>query len=76
MWGWGRNQFGELGNGTTVSKSSPTQIGTDTDWKTATGGCGFHTFALKNDGSLWAWGRNLNGELGDGTLVNKYIPTK
>ena len=76
MWGWGRNQFGELGNGTTVSKSSPTQIGTDTDWKTATGGCGFHTFAMKNDGSLWAWGRNLNGELGDGTLVNKYIPTK
>ena len=34
-----------------------------------------HTFAVKNDGSLWAWGDNSYGQLGDGTRVNKGIPT-
>lgn len=35
-----------------------------------------HTLAIKNDGTLWAWGSNSNGQLGDGTLENRNVPTQ
>jgi len=35
-----------------------------------------HMMAVKNDGSLWAWGRNEGGQLGDGTTTNTLIPVK
>jgi alpha-tubulin suppressor-like RCC1 family protein len=35
-----------------------------------------HTLGIKSDGTLWSWGKNSNGELGDGTYTNKNIPTK
>lgn len=44
-------------------------------WKQVSAGLEF-TLAIKNDGTLWAWGANYNGQLGDGSLVNKTIPTK
>lgn len=55
LWTWGSNQYGQLGDGTTVDKSSPVQIGTDNDWSTVIAG-DIHTIALKRDGSLYAWG--------------------
>ncbi|MCI5118467.1 MAG: hypothetical protein D3913_11020, partial [Candidatus Electrothrix sp. LOE1_4_5] len=59
-------RFGQLGDGTTSDKSSPVHIGTDTDWQAVAAGES-HTVALKTDGSLWAWGSNEFGKLGDGT---------
>jgi gliding motility-associated-like protein len=44
-------------------------------WKTVKSG-DFHTLAIKTDGTLWAWGNNNYGQLGDGTTTNKNIPTK
>lgn len=81
LWAWGNNQFGQLGNGTSINQNSPVQIGTDQDWKTiVTGGentnFGFSTFGIKNNGTLWAWGYNNIGQLGDGTNVSKFIPTQ
>jgi hypothetical protein len=46
-----------------VDKSSPVQIGSD--WQALAAG-GYHSLALKQDGSLWAWGVNWFGQLGDG----------
>lgn len=71
LWGWGNNEKGQLGNGTTIDKNLPQQIGTDNDWVYIS--CGqFSTFALKTNGTLWACGDNLNGQLGDGTNINKH----
>ncbi len=67
LWAWGQNNYGQLGDGTTVNKNIPMRIGVDTDWKVITAG-EEHTVAIKNDGSLWAWGRNQFGTLGNGTI--------
>ena len=62
--GLGGNEAGQLGIGTTQPQSVPVQVGRDRDWKSVSGGS--HTLALKTDGTLWAWGLNANGLLGDG----------
>ena len=75
LWGCGYNGFGQLGDGTTVDKSSPVQIGSLTDWKQVAGGFG-QTAAVKTDGTLWTWGYNYYGQLGDGTTVNQSSPVQ
>lgn len=75
LWAWGRNNWGQLGDGTTLHRSSPVQIGTDTTWKEVRAYT-YHTCALKIDGSLWAWGYGLYGGLGIDTTVNVSSPTQ
>lgn len=75
LWAWGRNQHGQLGDGTTTTKTIPIQISQENDWLLVSAGLG-HSCALKTDGTLWAWGRNTDGQLGDGTNINKLSPTQ
>lgn len=75
LWAWGLNQNGQLGDGTTVSRAIPVQIGKDTDWAFVAAGKG-HALAIKTSGILYSWGRNFNGQMGDGTVVSKLVPTK
>lgn len=76
VWTWGRNPNGQLGDGTTVDKSSPVQEMTgSTDWKQVFCGAS-HTIAIKNGGTLWAWGSNSSGQLGDGTTVSRSSPVQ
>lgn len=76
MWAWGYNQIdGILGIGNNIDKNIPTQIGSDTDWQTISIG-NSHAVAIKSNGTLWAWGNNAQGALGDGTTVlYRNIPT-
>lgn len=67
--------LGQLGDGTTIDKLTPIQIGTDTNWAKINSGDDY-SIAIKSDGTLWAWGYNVNGQLGDGTNVNKNTPTQ
>ncbi|MCT4581309.1 MAG: T9SS type A sorting domain-containing protein [Flavobacteriales bacterium] len=74
LWTWGRNGRGQLGLGSFVfKKTTPTQVGTDSTWNMVSAGSEF-ALALKNDGTLWAWGYNYNGQLGDGTTTTRHTP--
>lgn len=75
LWCWGRNQYGQLGDSSVVSKSSPVQIGGGIDWMLVSGGYN-HTMAIKTDGTLWCWGENSTGAIGDNTITTKSSPVK
>lgn len=59
--GW--NSSGELGLNDTAAKSNPTQVGSGTTWLNVSAGYG-HSVAVKDDGTLWAWGDGYSGSLG------------
>ena len=75
LWTWGyNNYFGHLGDGTTTNRSSPgTTAGGGTNWKQVAGGF-YYTAAIKTDGTLWTWGRDNYGQLGDGTTTTRSSP--
>jgi alpha-tubulin suppressor-like RCC1 family protein len=76
LWIWGANAYGQLGDNTTIDKSSPVQtIGYSASWKQVSFGYA-HVGALKTDGTLWCWGRNLNGQIGDNSIVSKSSPVQ
>ena len=72
LWIWGYNYYGNLGDNTQVDKSSPIQtVAGGTNWKQVS--CGnYHTAAVKTDGTLWSWGDNYYGELGENITYTKY----
>jgi alpha-tubulin suppressor-like RCC1 family protein len=75
LWGWGYNTSGQLGNGSSAYYSSPIQIGALTNWKQVSSqSYSSATHAIKTDGTLWAWGYNASGQLGNGTNVNYSSP--
>ncbi|MCP3915716.1 MAG: hypothetical protein GY711_09185, partial [bacterium] len=70
VWAWGRNQAGQLGDGTTVDRHIPTAIGLANVVAIDAGD--HHSLALLANGMLMGWGHNARGQLGDGTLTPQY----
>jgi Alpha-tubulin suppressor and related RCC1 domain-containing proteins len=76
LWVWGDNRRGGLAQpDPAVQTTDPIRIGSDTNWTHIAIGAG-HSLALKNDGSLWAWGQNDRGQIGDGTKSNQFAVTQ
>jgi len=82
LWSWGANYEGQLGLGTqsifpstSENKLYPTRIGTENNWSDIS--CGEQTAAaIKSDGTLWTWGFNGSGQLGQGDTTDRLSPTK
>jgi alpha-tubulin suppressor-like RCC1 family protein len=86
VWSWGGNNQGELGYGTPTTtcdhpeNTEPWPCGLTAAQVSGVGGVadiaagGSHSLALKPDGTVWSWGRNASGELGDGTEVGRTTP--
>jgi alpha-tubulin suppressor-like RCC1 family protein len=73
---WGRNDWGQLGNGTTTSSSKPVAVtGLPEDVRTVSAG---HSYAcaLTEGGAVWCWGSNKSGQLGDGTTTDSHVPVQ
>ncbi|MCA1626625.1 MAG: hypothetical protein LC742_01490, partial [Acidobacteria bacterium] len=86
VWTWGRNCEGQLGNGTIaacagtandvfIGQLTPAPIENLSDVRAIAAGA-HHSLALRNDGTVWAWGSNDIGQLGDNTRINRATPVQ
>ncbi|MGH9181955.1 MAG: chitobiase/beta-hexosaminidase C-terminal domain-containing protein, partial [Acidimicrobiales bacterium] len=76
VYAWGRQIEGQVGDGTTgsyqvnpVALDAPDDIG-------ALGAGYRHSIAISRDGSVWGWGHNFQGQVGDGTATNRLAPVR
>ena len=74
LWTWGKGTEGQLGGNNATSKNTPvTTFAGGNNWKQVS--TGYNTSAaIKTDGTLWTWGKNAYGQLGDNTLVARSTP--
>lgn len=77
LWAMGYNGYGELGDGTTTSHdhNNPIQVPGMTAVVAAASGGNF-SLAVRSDGSVWGWGDNSYGQLGDGTTTQRFSPVQ
>ncbi len=77
LWAWGSNSNGQLGDGTFNNRTRPVRVGSGFSAIAAGGDVfGGHGVALKADGSLWSWGRNDQGQMGDSQFASRVVPVQ
>jgi alpha-tubulin suppressor-like RCC1 family protein len=81
VWSFGANNYGQLGDGTTTPRNTPSRVKGEGGVGNLAGivaiAAGYeHCLALKSDGSVYSWGRNDLGQLGDNSTTNRYYPVK
>jgi alpha-tubulin suppressor-like RCC1 family protein len=71
LWGWGRNDYGQLGDSVNILTKTPKKLSSEKWTKISSGA--FHSVGIKKDGTLWAWGLNNHGQLARKNLpLSKY----
>lgn len=76
VWTFGSNFNGQLGNDSKTDSNTPVQVSNLSGIITAVSGGYLHTVAMRSDGTVWAWGNNYNGQLGDGTYNERTAPVQ
>lgn len=79
VWAWGWNGWGQLGDGTATDRNVPVKVNIGDIIQVSAGGellSGSHSLALKSDGTVWGWGANPVGQLGDGTKISRRQPVQ
>ena len=78
VWAWGNNGSGRLGDGTAITRKTPVQVDvlSGLAYVTAVAAGGEFSLALDSNGSVWAWGDNCKGQLGDGTTTTRKTPVQ
>jgi alpha-tubulin suppressor-like RCC1 family protein len=79
LWTWGNNSYGQLGSSNTTNRSSPTQVGALSIWTNVSPGLTrdyAFTVAIQTPGTLWSWGQNFNGSIGDNTNAPRSSPVQ
>jgi alpha-tubulin suppressor-like RCC1 family protein len=75
VWAWGYNANGELGDGTTTKRTVPVQVrranGDPLTNVVQVSAGADHSLALRSNGTIWTWGLNTDGQLGDGTFSSR-----
>jgi alpha-tubulin suppressor-like RCC1 family protein len=74
VWSWGFNRDGQLGNGTSLNTSATPGPVSDLSGVSEIGVLRYTSFAQLGDGTVWGWGSNDSGAIGDGTLENRSVP--
>ena len=72
---WGANDHGQLGDGSTITRTAPVSVPGLTGVTDLAAGMG-HSLALKGDGTVWAWGHNHFGQLGDNSTTDRLSPVQ
>jgi len=72
---WGRNDQGQLGDGTTTQTSAPVPVTGQLTFATVSAGAGF-ICGVTTGGVGYCWGSNVNGQLGDGTTTPRAMPVR
>ena len=76
LWAWGSNSSGQLGFNDTVARSSPVQVGADTNWSGEIISSRSFAAAIKTNGTLWLWGAGSYGNLGLNNTAARSSPTQ
>jgi alpha-tubulin suppressor-like RCC1 family protein len=77
VWAWGGNGYGQLGDGSSGLRLAPYQVPLPGDARVASVSVGaYHVLVLSRQGLVFGWGRNTNGQLGDGTTTNQRQPVQ
>jgi hypothetical protein len=77
LWLWGSNSKGQIGDGTLIDRLVPVHVTVEGNptWKQVSAGS-FSTLVIEDDGTLWAWGENISGQLGIGSYVDQKRPVE
>jgi len=75
-WGWGDNESGDVGNNSAYEQRVPVAVHVLPTSIVGVAAGGAHSLAFGSGGSLWAWGDNVSGQVGDNTLIDRYEPVQ